>query len=136
MQALEKHDVMTVEPGQRNSTSWIDDGEKYAVIGLSVKLDDPVPLQEMTPHHWAFADAQFDIPAHWREWLGTIRTKEVENSNLFLLSKMRSQTPEKLRCRNCQIETACRALLCRASARKPVHASTQAGDACRLPPKR
>ena len=44
------HDVMTVEPGQRNSTSWIDDGEKYAVIGLSVKLDDPVPLQEMTPH--------------------------------------------------------------------------------------
>jgi hypothetical protein len=85
---------MTVEPGQRNSTSWIDDGEKYAVIGLSVKLDDPVPLQEMTPHHWAFADAQFDIPAHWREWLGTIRTKEVENSNLFLLSKMRSQAPE------------------------------------------
>ena len=94
MQALEKHDVMTVEPGQRNSTSWIDDGEKYAVIGLSVKLDDPVQLQEMTPHHWAFADAQFDIPAHWREWLGTIRTKEVENSNLFLLTKMRSQAPE------------------------------------------
>ena len=84
---------MTVEPGQRNSTSWIDDGEKYAVIGLSVKLDDPMPLQEMTPHHWAFADAQFDIPAHWREWLGTIRTKEVENSKLFLLSKMRSQAP-------------------------------------------
>jgi hypothetical protein len=37
MQALEKHDVMTVEPGQRNSTSWIDDGEKYAVIGLHLR---------------------------------------------------------------------------------------------------
>jgi len=71
MQALEKHDVMTVEPGQRNSASWIDEGDKYAVIGLSVKLDAPVPLQEMTPQHWAFADAQFDVPAHWREWLGS-----------------------------------------------------------------
>ena len=33
------------------------------------------------------------MPAHWREWLGTIRTEEVEDSNLFLLSKMRSQAP-------------------------------------------
>jgi hypothetical protein len=87
------HDTITMKPGQPNSTSWIDDGEKYAVIALSVKLDDPVPLQEMTPHHWAFADARFDMPAHWREWLGTIRTKEVEDSNLFLLSKMPSQAP-------------------------------------------
>jgi len=84
------HDVM--EPGQRNSASWIDDGEKYAVIALSVKLDDSVPLQEITPHHWAFADARFAMPAHWREWLRTIRTDEVEGSNLFLL--MRSQAPE------------------------------------------
>ena len=50
-----------------NSASWIDDGEKYAVIALSVKLGDPVPLQEMTPHHWAFADTRFAMPAHWRE---------------------------------------------------------------------
>jgi hypothetical protein len=34
------------------------------------------------------------MPTHWREWLGTIRTSEVENNNLFLLSKMRSQAPE------------------------------------------
>ena len=58
-----------------NSASWIDDGEKYAVIALSVKLGDPVPLQEMTPHHWAFADTRFAMPAHWREWLGTIRPR-------------------------------------------------------------
>jgi len=86
--------AMTTESGQRNSASWIDDGEKYAVIALAVKLDDPVPLQQMTPHHWAFADARFDMPTHWREWLGTIRTEEVENSDLFLLSKVRSQAPE------------------------------------------
>jgi hypothetical protein len=84
------HDAITIEA----APSWIDDGQKYAVIALSVKLDDKVPLQEMTPHHWAFADARFDMPEHWREWLGTIRTEEVESSNLFLLSKMRSQAPE------------------------------------------
>jgi hypothetical protein len=86
------HDA--VEAAQHNAVPWIDDGQKYAVIALRVKLDDPVPLQEMTPHHWAFADARFDMPPHWREWLGTIRTEEVESSNLFLLSKMRSQAPE------------------------------------------
>jgi hypothetical protein len=93
MSALE-HATKTVEPEQRKCASWIDDGEKYAVIALSVKVDDTVPLQEMTPHHWAFADVRFEVPAHWREWLGTIRTEEVEDSNLFLLSKMRSQAPE------------------------------------------
>ena len=67
MRALE-HDVMTTEPlGQRDSASWINNGEKYAVIALGVKLDDPVPLQEMTPHHLAFADTRFDMPARWRE---------------------------------------------------------------------
>ena len=83
-----------MEESKRNSVSWIDDGEKYAVFALSVKLADAVPLQQMTPHHWAFADERFEMPTHWREWLGTIRTGEVEQSNLFLLSKMRSQAPE------------------------------------------
>lgn len=82
------------EGGEQIATSWVDDGEKYAVVALSVKLDDAVPLQKMTPHHSVFADARFDMPDHWREWLGTIRTKEVEGSNLFLLSKMPSQARE------------------------------------------
>jgi hypothetical protein len=77
-----------------NSTSWIGEGEKYALVALAVSLDDAVPLQQMTPNHFAFADERFDMPPHWREWLGTIRTQEVEGSNLFLLSKMRSQVPE------------------------------------------
>jgi len=77
-----------------NSTYWIGEGEKYALVALAVSLDNAVPLQQMTPNHWAFADERFDMPPHWREWLGTIRTQEVEGSNLFLLSKMRSQAPE------------------------------------------
>ena len=91
---IHAQDATRTEPAKHRAASWIDDGQKYAVIALSVKLDDPVPLQEITPNHWAFADAGFDMPARWREWLGSIRTEEVEDSNLFLLSKMRSQMPE------------------------------------------
>jgi hypothetical protein len=86
--------ALITEPGQRNSSSWVDDGEKYAVTALSVKLADPVPLQEMAPHYWVFAGSRFEMPAYWREWLGAIRTEQVEDSNLFLLSKMRSEAPE------------------------------------------
>jgi hypothetical protein len=95
---------MTREPGQRNSTFWIDEGDKYAVIVLAVKLDHPVALQQMTSHHWVFADERFVMPPHWREWLGTIRTEEVEGSNLFLLSKAPSQTPDILDAENAELK--------------------------------
>jgi len=62
------HDAITVE--EHNSAHWIDDCQKYAAIALNVKLDDPAPLQKMTPHHWAFADTRFEMPAHWRECSG------------------------------------------------------------------
>jgi len=123
--------AMIEEPGQRDSASWIDDGEKYAVIALSVKFDDTLSLQPMTPHHWAFADTRFDMPAHWREWLGTIRTKEVEGSNLFLLSKMPSQAPEIVDAETAELKRHAGHF-----AGKSVRAGAQAGNACRLPPKR
>jgi hypothetical protein len=88
---------MTIEAEQRLDASWIDDGDKYAVVALDVELDHPVPIQQMTQHHWVFADERFEMPPHWREWLGTIHTEKVEGSNLFLLSKAPSQTPDILR---------------------------------------
>jgi hypothetical protein len=68
------------------SVSWIDDGEKYALIGLSVKTEGNIPHGIIAPKLWIVADAQFEFPSHWKEWLGTTRTEEVEGSNLFLLS--------------------------------------------------
>jgi len=94
----------TLEKTERNSAPWVDDGDKYAVIALAVKLDDAVPLQQMTPHHWVFASERFEMPPHWREWLGTIRTEEIEGSDLFLLSKMRSQSPEVLDGENAELK--------------------------------
>jgi hypothetical protein len=35
------HDPKTNDAAGHNTAFWIDDGQKYAVIALSVKLDDP-----------------------------------------------------------------------------------------------
>jgi hypothetical protein len=74
-----------------NSISWIDDGEKYALISLNVKTEGNISNGIIAPCLWVVTDTRFQFPSLWREWLGTIRSQEVERSNLFLLSKIRSQ---------------------------------------------
>jgi len=72
---------------------WIDEGEKYALVGFEVKLEDPTPTGQITPDLWVLTNPTFDIPSEWREWLGSIRADEVASSNLFLVSKLVSATP-------------------------------------------
>jgi hypothetical protein len=74
----------------------IDDGDKYAIAGLSIKLEGDIPQGEVAPGLMVLTDARFEIPPHWREWLGSIRAGEVEDCNLFLLAKLRSASPDVL----------------------------------------
>lgn len=76
-----------------NPATWIDDGEKYALVGLSVKIEGQISTGKVAPHLWVLADTKFDIPPHWREWLGSIRAGEVEDCNLLLISKSPSSRP-------------------------------------------
>lgn len=75
---------------------WIADGEKYALVGLEVKLDGAPPPERLAPDLWVLMTTTFDVPPEWREWLGSIRTDEVAGSNLFLISKLASATPDIL----------------------------------------
>jgi hypothetical protein len=75
------------------SADWIGDGEKYSLVGLGVKTESTIPCGELAPGFFLLADAAFQVPAHWREWLGSIRADEVKNCNLFLFSKMHSERP-------------------------------------------
>ncbi len=84
------------DSGRRNPASWIDDGEKYALMGLSAKVEEYIPSEKITPSLWVLSDTKFNIPPHWREWLGSIRAGEVEDFNLFLLSKLPSMSPDVL----------------------------------------
>lgn len=87
--------------GNKNTQpAWVANGEKYALIGLEVKLEENLPLTQLTPIHWAMAEPQFSIPEQWRGWLGSMRTEELESCNLFLISKMASNAPDVLDAEN------------------------------------
>ncbi|OYU91964.1 MAG: hypothetical protein CFE29_03715 [Bradyrhizobiaceae bacterium PARB1] len=80
-----------------NGPVWVEDGEKYAILGLSVKfnaalIENPAILPELS----ILPRAAFKMPEHWRDWLGTIRAEEVDNCDFFIVSKMRSKHPEVL----------------------------------------
>jgi hypothetical protein len=67
--------------------AWINDGEKYALVGLSVKTEGDIPSGQVSVNLLTLVDTSFVMPSHWREWLGSIRSDEVADCNLFLLSK-------------------------------------------------
>lgn len=74
-------------------STWISDGEKYALVGLSAKFEGQLPPGNVTTNLSVFSDTKFSMPANWRKWLGSVRAGEVEDCNLFLLSKLASSRP-------------------------------------------
>lgn len=83
--------------------NWIEDGEKYALVGLSLKFQGTLPAR-ITANLSALTGTTFRVPAEWRQWLGTIRTGEVEDCNLFLLSKLKSLAPDLLDAENQKLQ--------------------------------
>jgi hypothetical protein len=79
--------------GDESSITWIADGEKYGLVGLTIKLEGQLPAGKISPNLWVLTDAKFNVPPSWRDWLGSIRVEEVEDCNLFLLSKVVSAAP-------------------------------------------
>jgi hypothetical protein len=74
-------------------SAWIENDEKYALVGLTVKFEGALPPGNLAANLSVLAGTTFSVPANWREWLGSIRAGEVEDCNLFLLSKMASTAP-------------------------------------------
>ena len=76
---------------------WTSDGEKYALIGLTTRIEQPIPFRELVSGLWAWTDRTLELPAHWREGIGSIRSKEIESCNLVFLSKWASRSPDVLK---------------------------------------
>jgi len=77
---------------EQNSGAWLGDGEKYALLGLNLKSDQVGFVDEqLSPELAVLTRAAFKMPSHWREWLGSIRAEEVEDCDLFILSKLKSR---------------------------------------------
>lgn len=83
--------------GQEQPQNWIADGEKYALLGLAVKVTGPAIAQlDLSPDFGIVGGNDFKIPEEWREWLGSIRVEEVEACTLFVLTKLASAAPDIL----------------------------------------
>lgn len=87
---------------EEQSATWLGDGEKYALLGLNLKSDQAGFVDEqLSPELAVLTRAAFKMPSHWRDWLGSIRAEEVEDCDLFILSKLKSKQPgvwmEKIR---------------------------------------
>jgi hypothetical protein len=76
-----------------SSRTWIEDGEKYSLVGLAIKTEGEIPNGVLALHLSVLTDTAFQMPGQWREWLGSIRADEVRGCNLFLLSKLCSMRP-------------------------------------------
>jgi hypothetical protein len=87
-----------------DSVAWIEDWEKYALVGLNVEIDGHLPSGKIAPTLWVLADTIFDVPRYWHEWLGSIRAREVEECNLFLISKLASLAPDVLDAENQELQ--------------------------------
>ena len=72
---------------------WIADGQKYALVGLEVRLDGTPPPEQIASSLWVLTATTFDVPPHWQQLLGSIRCNQVADSNLFLVSKLTSEMP-------------------------------------------
>ncbi len=80
-----------------NTQTWVDDDEKYALLGLSIKSDaDGFRDEVLLPELSILTQTAFKMKEHWREWLGSIRAEEVDDCDLFIVSKMRSNRPQVL----------------------------------------
>ena len=75
---------------------WISDGEKYALVGLEVKLEGAPPPEKIAPDLRVLTTTTFNVPSEWREWLGSVRADQVASSSLFLVSKLGAATPADL----------------------------------------
>ena len=71
---------------------WIDEGEKFALLGLPVRLAPDLGRVNLSGKLTVLPNPDFGLPDHWREWLGTLRVEDVAECSLFLLAKASSDS--------------------------------------------
>lgn len=80
---------------------WIEDGEKFALIGLRVHTDPDFGRLDLTGGLTILAKTAFKVPDDfWREWLGTARVEDIEECDLFLVATSSSKSPGVLDAEN------------------------------------
>lgn len=85
--------------------TWLATNEKYAILGLDWDAALTEPVMELHGGFLAFTRETFQLPKHWRDWLGEIRSEEIETFGLYLVAKQSSLTPTILDGENKELRT-------------------------------
>ncbi len=87
--------LAAVAPTQPDSWLPINVGEKYGAIALDAGTDLKAPVA-LGGSYFAMPHGTFRLPPHWKEWLGTIKTRAVERAGLLLVAARPSREPDVL----------------------------------------
>ncbi len=73
-------------------------GEKFAVIAFpSINVERTLPqVIESGAELFALRALPSGLATHWKEWIGTLKSEALENSDLFIGCKARSNSPQIL----------------------------------------
>ncbi len=74
-------------------------GDKFAALALRNASTEYFARKlelDLGDGLWAVNTAPVDVGATWREWIGSIHAREIADSNLWLVAKKPSQTPDIL----------------------------------------
>lgn len=85
--------------------TWLATNEKYAILGLDCEASLTEAVMELHGGFLAFTRETFQLPKHWRDWLGEIRSEEIEEFGLYLVAKQSSQSPTILDGENKELRT-------------------------------
>src|SRR5438067_8751085 len=74
----------------------VPDGNKFAMLALTNCATDVDSEQTLPRGTVALPGAQNLLDSQWREWLGTLESRQVEQTNLALLRHAPSSHPDLL----------------------------------------
>jgi hypothetical protein len=81
-------------------SAWIDDGEKYALVGLTIKFEGNLPPGKITSNLSVLADTKFSVPPNWR-------TEAERLAALGCRFQKRAKSFQALRDRGARREAVC-----------------------------
>ena len=76
--------------GERDP-ALINDGEKYALIGVHLDVDPGLASLDLPGGVSVLSSVAFKLPNHWRKLLGTTGVERVEKCGLYVLATMPSK---------------------------------------------
>ncbi|NIZ03447.1 hypothetical protein [Thalassospira lucentensis] len=79
---------------------WLEDGQKFAVIGLDLAQEDDCQVHCFGSELLALGPEEFEMDELWRQWIGSIRTEDIQEFGLLLVAKKSSETPKVMDAEN------------------------------------